>query len=85
MQRLEHQFGSSGTHSPGPPHSQQRHEAEAQSPAMSSQVLDSGATATPDNSLAEGAAGLLAMHSTADKPDLAQVTSRLLDLRSSPT
>ncbi|KAL0027597.1 hypothetical protein WJX79_000635 [Trebouxia sp. C0005] len=76
-QRLQHQHRSHSIQASEQQHLQQQAEeaeAEADSPvptAAISQVVSSGAEgAVPDNSLAEGAAGLLAMTSTADKTDL---------------
>lgn len=77
LQRLQHQHRSHSIQASEQQHLQQQAEeaeAEADSPvptAAISQVVSSGAEgAVPDNSLAEGAAGLLAMTSTADKTDL---------------
>ena len=77
MQRLQNQHRLHSVHKPEQQHLQQQaEEAEAEADSAgptggTSQVVSSGAEgAVPDNSLAEGAAGLLAMTSTADKTDL---------------
>ncbi len=77
MQRLENQHRSHNIQASQQQHLQQQAEeaeAEADSAVPTggiSQVVSSGAEgAVPDNSLAEGAAGLLAMTSTPDKTDL---------------
>jgi len=77
MQRLQNQHRSHNIQASQQQHLQQlaeEAEAEADSAVPTggiSQVVSSGAEgAVPDNSLAEGAAGLLAMTSTADKTDL---------------
>ncbi len=77
MQRLQNQHRSHSVQASEQQHYQQQPEeaeAEADSAVPNggiSQVVSSGAEdAVPDNSLAEGAAGLLAMTSTADKTDL---------------
>lgn len=76
-QRLQNQHRLHSVHKPEQQHLQQQaEEAEAEADSAgptggTSQVVSSGAEgAVPDNSLAEGAAGLLAMTSTADKTDL---------------
>ena len=77
MQRLQNQHRSHNVQASEQQHLQQQAEeaeAEADSAVPTggiSQVVSSGAEgAVPDTSLAEGAAGLLAMTSTADKTDL---------------
>ena len=77
MQSLEQQLGPGITRSLFLPHSQPPVQVEAPCPtpaATSSHALGCGAKAALDISLAEGAAGLLAMSSAADKSDLTQVS-----------
>lgn len=76
VQSLDQQFGANISRSLFQPHSQPPVELEGPCPASiatSSHALGSTATAAPDTSLAEGAAGLLAMASAADESDFAQV------------
>ncbi len=91
MQRLQNQHRSHSVQASEQQHLQQQAEeaeAEADSAVPSgriSQVVSSGAEdAVPDNSLAEGAAGLLAMTSTADKTDLQVGTFHHTPLASPP-
>ncbi len=91
MQRLQNQHRSHSVQASEQQHLQQQAEeaeAEADSAVPSgriSQVVSSGAEdAVPDNSLAEGAAGLLAMTSTADKTDLQVGTFHNTPLASPP-
>ena len=91
MQRLQNQHRSHSVQASEQHHLQQQaEEAEAEAdsavPAREiSQVVSSGEEdAVPDNSLAEGAAGLLAMTSTADKTDLQVGTFHNTPLASVP-